>query len=74
MSRWTPQYHSCCKLQNKILAMTEDKKITPTQMASLVTAYDKLEERKRILRMKPLPKAQDVAPREKPRPRATFTE
>jgi len=72
--RWTPQYHSCCKLQNKILAMADAKDISPTQMASLVTSYDRLEERKRILRMKPLPKAIDVPQKSKLARPATFSE
>jgi len=61
-------------LQNKILAMADAKDISPTQMASLVTSYDRLEERKRILRMKPLPKAIDVPQKSKLARPATFSE
>lgn len=88
MSRYQPNYHVACRLQDRILNVigvkpqlashidesVRNKKLNPAQLSSLVNAWDKLEDRKRILRMKPLPKAQDVAPKEKPRPRASFTE
>jgi len=68
--RWTPNYHVACQIQKKILAQMEGP-LEPNQLASLSKAWDTLEERKRILRMKPLPKAQDVsAVREKARVRA----
>lgn len=48
--------------------------LAPKDLAALTGAWEKLEERKRILRMKPLPKAQDVSVKEKRVARATFTE
>lgn len=42
------------------------KKMTPTQLAALTGAWDKLEERKRVIRMKPAPRAIDVTPKPKP--------
>lgn len=47
---------------------------TATQLATLSNAWEKLEERKRILRMKPLPKAIAVEQKGKTRPAATFRE
>lgn len=89
MSRYTPQYHVACQIQKKILAKMglefqaanrvpksakSDCDLSPRDLASLTTSWNMIEERKRILRMKPKPK--DVAVKEKPSktPRATFTE
>lgn len=38
--------------------------LSPSELASLAKAWDTLEDRKRILRMKPLPKAQEVPKKE----------
>ncbi len=51
--------------------------LKPSEIASLAKAWDTLEERKRILRMKPAPKAIDVPlkqPKKERLVRATFTE
>ena len=72
--RWSPQYHNCCSLQKKILAMAEGKSISPSQMASLVSSYDRLEERKRVIRMVPKPRDVEVQKKSKPKPSATFVE
>lgn len=79
--KWTPQYHTACQIQKKILAMMglemqqqnqtpkESKiaapKLKPAELCSLTKAWTELEERKRILRMKGLPKAVEVKPKEK---------
>jgi hypothetical protein len=39
----------------------EDEELSHKDLAVLTSAWERLEERKRILRMKPLPKAQDVS-------------
>lgn len=81
--RWSPNYHHACRMQDKILKMigvdrlwhigdeelpSKGKKdLTPGQLATLVKAWDTLEERKRIIRMKPAPKAIDVTPKVKAR-------
>ena len=84
--RYQPNYYLSCRIQDKILNMIgvkpQSKKnwepdakrdLKPGELATLAKAFDTLEERKRIIRMKGLPKAVDVAPRRKPA-RATFTE
>ena len=49
--------------------------LSPGQMAQLVNAWETLEERKRKIRMKPLPKAVDVEKaKKKGPPVATFRE
>lgn len=68
--RWAPSYHKALHIQERLLnAMGLDKDgkllpnpppIPPNQLASLAAAWDKLEDRKRILRDKPLPKAREV--------------
>lgn len=75
--RWTPNYHTACKIQNKILAQMDAPKLTPKDLAALTSAWERLEERKRILRMKPAPKAVDVPLKSKPsrgQPRESFSE
>jgi hypothetical protein len=72
--RWTPNYHVACQIQKRILVQMEAEELTPKDLAALTGAWEKLEERKRILRMKPLPKAQDVSVKEKHPARVTFTE
>jgi hypothetical protein len=59
--RWTPNYHTACQIQKKILVHMEDEELSHKDLAVLTSAWERLEERKRILRMKPLPKAQDVS-------------
>lgn len=54
--------------------MVDGKKITPTQLSSLVSAYDRMEERKRILRMKPKPRDADVSKPKVHKPTAVFQE
>lgn len=78
--RWTPNYHTACKLQDKILetigvARVRGKvmpapgvPLKPSDLSSLIKAWDTLEERKRVLRMKPAPKAIDVSVKEKKAP------
>jgi hypothetical protein len=86
--RYQPNYHIACRIQDRILnamgVQTQLKHhvkpelaardLTPTQLAALASAWDKLEDRKRIIRMKPLPKAQDVTPQKRERKAATFQE
>jgi hypothetical protein len=74
MSRWQPNYHVACGIQKKILAQMEAAELTPKDLAALTSAWEKLEERKRILRMKPLPKAVDVAVKSKGPVHRTFEE
>lgn len=91
MSRWSPSYHTACQIQKKILSamgleflqsgqtpkpIEKGPPLTPGELSSLSKAWDTLEDRKRILRFKPLPKAQDVPIKKgaaRP-PRATFQE
>ena len=51
-----------------------DPGITPSARAQVARAWCELEERKRILRMKPKPKDVDVAPNTKAPRRAVFQE
>lgn len=49
--------------RNQVPKSTEEGKkvkLKPSELCSLTAAWDKIEERKRILRMKPLPKAIEV--------------
>ena len=74
MARWGPAYLSVCKIQKILLRDIESDKTTPSQRASLAKAYDALEERKRILRKQPLPKAVEVVPKNKKMHEQSFTE
>ncbi|MGO8928292.1 MAG: hypothetical protein ACLQU3_15600 [Limisphaerales bacterium] len=51
-----------------------DPETTPSARAQVARAWEVLEERKRILRMKPKPKDIDVTPKAKPVEVPTFRE
>lgn len=74
--RWTPNYHVACDIQRKLIASMDKEGTTAAQLAQLSNAWEKLEERKRILRMKPAPKPIDVPvkPEKGARTKATFSE
>ena len=89
MARFTPNYYIACRIQDKILNMIgvmpqnksrhdpkAKRNLTPSELSTLTKAFDTMEERKRILRNKPLPKAQEVErPKDKRRPvHETFRE
>lgn len=74
MSRWSPNYSMACTIQRKLLAMMDSGKTGPSQLATLSNAWEKLEERKRILRMKPKPRDVEVKPKEKRLPQQSFQE
>jgi hypothetical protein len=70
--RYQPNYYLACRIQDKILNMigieTQQKKnfdpkskkdLKPGELASLTKAFDLMEDRKRILRNKGLPKPLD---------------
>jgi hypothetical protein len=90
MSRFTPQYHVACQIQKKILAKMgirfaqanrvpksagPDCDLSPKDLAVLAGSWNTIEERKRILRMKPKPRDQEVTDNKKAKvQRAVFTE
>lgn len=87
--RYQAQYHVACQIQKKILAKLglqfqhpnrvpqasdADCDLSPKDLSSLISSWDRIEERKRILRMKGLPRAVDARPKEKKAAPATFSE
>lgn len=88
--KWSPAYHTACQIQKKLLeAMGLEfqqanrvpgaikgpaPKLTPGQLKQLADSWSNLEERKRILRMKPAPKPMDVTPKPKAQKPQTFQE
>ena len=89
MARYTPQYHVACQIQKKILAKMglslqkanrvpqasdADCDLSPRDLATLTSSWTLLEERKRIIRMKPKPRDAEVKEKPKYTPKATFTE
>jgi len=74
MSRWTPNYHVACQIQRKILAQMEKSDLKPKDLATLTSAWERLEERKRILRMKPKPRDVEVKDKSKSHKPMTFSE
>lgn len=82
MAKYQINYHVACQIQRKILAQIGvgpgnegAPPLEPKDLASLTAAWEKLEERKRILRMKPLPKAIDVQEKKsKAQPAQAFSE
>lgn len=87
--RYQPQYHTACQIQKMILGkmglelaqanqvpkMGKIKTdLTPSELCSLTKAWSELEDRKRILRNKGLPKAVEVSDKKPKVQRAVFTE
>lgn len=54
----TESYRNCLEIQR--LLVDDIRQASPKERPALVKAFDTILERKRILRMKPLPKAVDV--------------
>lgn len=86
---WNPQYHTACQIQKKILEamglefqranqtpkpIENAPKLKPADLCSLAKAWETIEERKRILRMKPKPRDIEVKPKAPGPKHATFTE
>jgi hypothetical protein len=73
MPRYQPNYYIACRIQDKILNKigvtpqnksrhepSKEEDLSPKDLAVLASSWNTLEERKRILRNKPLPKAAEV--------------
>lgn len=58
----------------KPMAEEKSPKLKPSELCSLAKAWETIEERKRILRMKPKPKDIEVKPKVQGPKRAMFTE
>lgn len=59
------------ELQELLMIAANDSEITPAALAQVARAWSELEERKRVLKMKPAPKPIDVSQKQrKPRSRA----
>ena len=68
-------FNSAIILQELIMKAAKAENTAPSALAQLARAWSELEERKRIIKMKPLPKAIDVTPRKRQaRPPAAFVE
>ena len=61
MSRFGPTYSLACEMQRKISSVMLDPDTDKRLLSQLALAWDRLEERKRILRRKPLVKPVDVS-------------
>jgi len=72
--KWTPNYSIACQIQKRILVHMNDDKLSHKDLAALTSAWNTLEERKRILRMKPKPRSIDVNPTAKKAAAPVFTE
>ena len=58
---YTEPYRGAVKLQRLMLADADDPELKPITRAALARAYAELEEMKRKIAMRPLPKAVDVS-------------
>lgn len=63
---YTEPYRTAVKLQRLVSTQAAEPSIKPMERSSLVRAYVELEEMKRRIRMKPLPKSIDVSHDGKP--------
>ena len=58
-------FNQACVLQQIAFSLASKPTTKPAEVAQLMRAWEALEERKRILRMKPKPKDLDVSPKTK---------
>ena len=85
MARFQPNYYLACRIQDKILNMIGIKPqnssrydpdakrdLKPGELASLTKAFDTMEDRKRIIRMKGKPKDVEVKEKAKNKPQQSF--
>lgn len=54
---WQPPYRKACAIQDVLKGLIDNKETEPKDVAACARAWDVMEERKRILRGKPLPGA-----------------
>lgn len=62
-------YQNALELQRLLLGASKDPTIKPVTLAALSRAFCELEETKRKLKMRPLPKAIDVTPKGRGKPK-----
>lgn len=87
MPRFQPNYYVACRLQDRILNtigvdpqtkkrvdLSLKTKLKPVELASLVKSWDLLEDRKRVLRGKGLPKPLEAPQKPKATKQAVFSE
>ena len=60
MPKFGHPYQTACKLQQLIVERCKAESVRGIDLAALTRAWDALEDRKRKLRMKPLPKSVEV--------------
>lgn len=58
--RWPKPYHDACALQRLLMSAAESGTTKPSDLAQVARAWDVLEERKRVMRMKPAPRPIDT--------------
>lgn len=59
-------YKNAVKLQRLLIAAADKESVSPTELAAVARAWDVLEERKRVMKMRPAPKAIDPTKVNKP--------
>ena len=65
-------YKAATQMQEVLRQIVMDPKVNPQQRARAADSWDRLENRKRILRMKPEPRAVDPSKMRKVKPAAGF--
>lgn len=64
--RYGPIYHDCVRIQKRLMNLMMNPKATPNQVAALTSAWDRMEDRKRILKGRGEPKPVESVPVVKP--------
>ena len=65
-------YHEVLELQRLLMAQARDPKMSARTLSLVACAWERLEERKRIMRMRPKPKDVDVGTGRKVKPPKAF--
>jgi len=60
MPKYPKAYYTACQIQNILMQKISDPRTSALAVAQLSRAWNEIEERKRILAGKPLPKSVDV--------------
>ena len=73
-SRWPRAYHHAMEMQRVLFHLVREERVKPMEKAALAKAYATLEEMKRVMMMRPAPKAIEVGQKSVTVGVATFIE
>lgn len=72
--RYGPIYHDCVRIQKRLMNLMMGDETTAKDVASLSAAWDRMEDRKRILKGRGVPRPEEPAKPKAKRHEGTFVE